>query len=353
MRKFVRRALDSLAYRISVRLRGLEEEGRQRSAPDASMALLQQIAMMQGVYHQMGRAPVERLQLLAGRAAALAVQQRLHIRDLSDVEFRVFSQFGEDGIIEWLVSRLPEIPRSFVEFGVENYVESNTRFLLQNRGWKGLVFDGSEAHMATLRADELYWRHDITGVPAFITAENIDGLISSNGFVGELGILSVDIDGNDYWVYEAIRCVDPWIVIMEINGVFGDTKSFTVPYAPDFSRLNAHYSGQYFGCSIAAARRICEQRGYVYLGSSTSGVNAFFLRKNLAPQVLPAIECVKTWAARHRDSRTAAGELDFVRGLGRYNLIADMPVVDLESGRTVPIRELGQLYSDAFLRDFR
>jgi hypothetical protein len=359
MRNIIRRVLDSLAYRIAVRLRDQGGQTAAASIPapaqapvEVSPPLLQQIAIMQGVYHQMGKAPVERLQLLAGRAAALAVQQRNKVRDLSDVEFRVFSQFGEDGIIEWLVSRLPEIPRSFVEFGVENFMESNTRFLLQNRGWKGLVFDGSETHMGTLRADEMYWRYDITGVPAFITAENIDHLISSNGFGGDLGILSVDIDGNDYWVLDAIKCVNPWIIIMEINGVFGDLKPFTVPYAPAFSRLDAHYSGQYFGCSIAAARKICEERGYIYIGSSTSGVNAFFLRKDLAPQVVPAIERVKTWPARHRDSRNAAGELDFVRGLGRYELIADMPVVDLETGNVVPIRSLGSLYSEEFLRDF-
>ena len=116
-------------------------------------------------------------------------------------------------------------PRSFIEFGVESFAEANTRFLIENRGWRGLVLDGNKDYMEALRKDALYWRHDLTAVPAFITAENINGLIRDADFAGSIGILSVDIDGNDYWVLEAIDCVDPAIIICEINGVFGDLRA--------------------------------------------------------------------------------------------------------------------------------
>jgi len=291
--------------------------------------------------------------LLNGRISSLLVGQLEQLDSLADCEFRVHSQWGEDGIIEWLIQQLPEIQRSFVEFGVENFAEANTRFLLENRGWKGLVLDGNEAYMNGLRSSTLYWRHDLTAVPAFVTAENINDLITDAGFAGELGILSVDIDGVDYWVLKAIECVNPSIIIAEINGVFGDLKPFTVPYRPDFDRFGAHYSGQFFGMSVAAAIKLCGERGYTYVGSNSNGVNAFFVRNDLARSVTGKINHVKTWAQRHRDSRNIAKELDFRRGLEKYELIKDLPVVNLETDELCPVSDLGPLYSDAFLEDFK
>ena len=218
---------------------------------------------------------------------------------------------------------------------------------------EGLIFDGNNGYMEALRQEALYWRHDLTAVPAFITAENINGLIRDADFSGSIGILSVDIDGNDYWVLEAIDCVDPAIIICEINGVFGDLRAISVPYRPDFQRMDGHYSGQYFGCSIEAARRLCSRKGYSFLGTNTNGVNTFFVRDDLAPPILAAIEDVCAWAPRHRDSRNLDGKLDFTRGLARYDLVADMPVVDLDNNVLVPLHSLRPLYSEAFLKDFR
>ena len=296
---------------------------------------------------------LDRSLLLQGRIAAMQLAARDMIRHLGAVEFRVTSQWGEDGIIEWLCQRLPGISRSFIEFGVECFAEANARFLIENRGWRGLVIDGSESHMRNLRKEALYWRHDLTAVNAFVTVENINKLITDAGFAGELGILSIDIDGNDYWVLEAIACVKPAILICEINGVFGDLQPFTIPYRPDFRRLEAHYSGQYFGCSVAALKMLCTRRGYTFVGTNTNGVNAFFVRNDLADSIIKSIGEIRAWAPRHRNSRNVSGELDFTRGLARYELIADMPVIDLRTDRLVAIRDLQPLYSDAFLEDFR
>ncbi len=295
---------------------------------------------------------VDRSLLLQGRIAGQQLAQRDKIRDLGDVEFRVYSQWGEDGITEWLCQKLPGMPRSFVEFGVESFSEANCRFLLENRGWRGLVMDASHSYMEGLRREALYWRRDLTAAPAFITPENINKLITENGFAGEIGILSVDIDGNDYWVLDAIECVKPAIIICEINSVFGDLRAVTVPYLPDFDRMKAHYSGQYFGCSVGALKSLCTRKGYRFIGTSTSGVNAFFVRNDLAEPILSSIADIRIWPAGHRDSRNRAGELDFTRGMGRFELIKEMPVVDLESGKTLPLRDLQPLYSERFLQDF-
>jgi hypothetical protein len=371
MKSLVRRGIDSLAHRIAARLaaedsplwgafrravpvvenepiRGWFQDAARVQAKD-----LVKILANQAPGNSQNKFVLDRVILLAGQIAARQLHGQAKLAHLGEAEFRVTSQWGEDGIIEWLCAKLPGLPRSFVEFGVQNYTEANTRFLLQNRGWKGLILDADDSYMQQVRADEIYWKFDLSAVSAMVTAENIDHLISSHGFAGDLGILSVDIDGNDYWVLRAISCVNPGIIIMEINGVFGDLKAITVPYRPDFARLDAHYSGQYFGCSILAARQLCKERGYTYLGTNTNGVNAFFVRDDLAPAVVGSLEEVRTWPARHRDSRAPDGKLDFVRGLQKYDLIKGLPIYDVTENQLVEISELGELYSPVYLADFR
>ena len=214
--------------------------------------------------------------LLQGAQAAFAVRQMNKLSSLGDAEFKVFSQFGEDGIIEWLISRLSDIPRSFVEFGVEDYTESNTRFLLRNRNWRGLVMDGSAANIDRVRGYHSFWKHDLTAVAAFIDRDNINGLIADNNFGGQLGVLSIDLDGNDYWIWETTAAVSPWIVIVEYNAVLGDVQPITIPYDSSFIRGHAHRSNLYFGSSIKALEHLGEVRGYSLVGTNRAGHNAFF-----------------------------------------------------------------------------
>lgn len=350
---WVKTLADALASRITNRNSPAAEFKNGVGAQPPDTTVLSHILGQQGMlmYHFMDRS--NRALLLQGRIASLHLSTRDRIGTLADVEFRVSSQWGEDGIIEWLCQKIPQIPRSFVEFGVENFSEANTRFLIENRGWRGLVIDGNEEYMRSLRDNPLYWRHDLTAVSAFVTAENINELITTHGFDGELGILSVDIDGNDYWVLNAIDCVRPAIIICEINGVFGDLHAVTVPYRPDFQRLEAHYSGQYFGCSLAAAQMLCARKGYTFVGTNSTGVNAFFVREDLAGPAVSSVREIRAWAPRHRDSRNIHGQLDFARGISRYELVADLPVVDLSTDRLVALRDLWPLYSDKFLEDFR
>jgi hypothetical protein len=187
---------------------------------------------------------------------------------LRDAEFRVFSQWGEDGILDWL-TRIVAMPRKvFVEFGVEDYTEANTRFLLTQRGWSGLVLDGSEQNVARIRRDEIFWRHPLAAAAAFITRENINDLIASNGIIGPIGILSVDIDGNDYWVWEAITAVEPAIVVCEYNAIFGPARSVTVPYDAAFQRAHAHWSHLYAGASLAALVALGKRKDLAFIGTN-------------------------------------------------------------------------------------
>jgi hypothetical protein len=292
----------------------------------------------------------ERTARLCGRLAAFEVQRMEEIDTLADVEFQVYSQFGEDGIIEWLVTKLDLQNKTFVEFGVENYLEANTRFLLLNRNWTGLVLDGNSKNMEYLRSSSTYWRNDIQAQAAFITVENIRELIERNGFFGPLGILSIDLDGNDYWILKELDGLRPDILILECNPVFGDRHAVTVPYDPKFKRFRSHDSGLLFGASIAALRELAESRGYEFLGTCSNGLNAFFVRADLAHKLAGKLRRRIAWPAIHRDSRTPDGELSFVRGKDRFDLISDCEVHCCRTNRRVRLRDLGAPYSADWLR---
>src|ERR1700753_4111261 len=135
-----------------------------------------------------------------GKLLALANASR-NITELEEAEFQVFSQRGEDGILQYIISKIPIPNRIFIEFGVEDYTESNTRFLLMNNNWSGLVIDGGKDNIKFIKSDFIYWKYDITAVHSFITKDNIDALISGYTDCRDIGLLSVDVDGNDYWIW--------------------------------------------------------------------------------------------------------------------------------------------------------
>jgi hypothetical protein len=210
-------------------------------------------------------------------------------RSLQESEFKVFSQWGEDGIIQALVREVPVPHRVFVEFGVENYTEANTRFLLLNCGWRGLVMDGDRAQVEQILASREHWMFDLRVAHAFVTRGNINALLREHDVTGDIGLLSIDIDGNDYWIWEAIEGVTPAIVVAEYNYRFGPTAAVTIPYRDDFSRFEAHPSWIYYGASLAALCLLAERKGYDFVGCGRAGVNAFFVRKDLRPASVPAL----------------------------------------------------------------
>ena len=268
-----------------------------------------------------------------------------HMGTLSEAEFCGFSQWGEDGIIDWLVSRIPELPKTFVEFGVENYIESNTRLLLQMHNFKGLVLDASDNNVNSISSSGLAWRYNLSAKCDFINVSNINSLISLSGFEDDIGLLSIDLDGNDYWVWEAIVVVKPGIVVIEYNAVFGDLHHVTVPYRADFQRTKAHYSNLYFGSSLLALISLGCKKGYTFIGTTSSGVNAFFVRNDLTPDVLSNIKSINAYPSLIRESRDSDGKLTYLSGLARCKLIIDCSLWNLDTLDTTSIRKLGAIYS--------
>jgi hypothetical protein len=253
---------------------------------------------------------------------------------IAHYEFKVFSQWGDDGIIQYLVNRIDISNKTFVEFGVENYAESNTRFLLINNNWSGLVMDGSASNIEQIKQSDLYWKYDIKALNAFVSCENINELILSYGFAKNVGILSIDIDGNDYWIWEAITVIDPVIVIIEYNSIFGPDRPWTIPYRPDFDRTAAHYSNLYFGSSLLALCDLAEKKGYYFVGCTSSGNNAYFVRKDKIGPVRTQEPHIGFVLSKFRESRSADGGLTYVAGEERLAALKGMPVFNTRKLQT-------------------
>jgi len=253
----------------------------------------------------------------------------MDVNDINFNEFQVFSQWGEDGIIQFLLRKMPSTPKRFIEFGVEDYVESNTRFLLINNNWSGLVFDGSKENINKITNSDLYWRHDLTAKKAFITRENINDLIKESGFSGEIGILSIDIDGNDYWVWDAINNVDAAIVVIEYNHRFGPTELKTVPYDPKFERSTAHYSMLYAGASVALLAKLADKKGYDLVGTGSNGNNAFFVKKSLRPNELKKKTPQEAYhQGKFREARNKKGLLSYISLDEELKLLEHLPTIN-------------------------
>ncbi|MDT7541497.1 MAG: hypothetical protein QOE33_1401 [Acidobacteriota bacterium] len=210
-----------------------------------------------------------------------------------DVQFRSFSQNGEDGILLYIFSLVGTTNKRVVEICAGDGVECNAANLIINHGWRGLLFDGDEGNISRGRA--FYARHKDTWisppqlVQAWITRDNIDRLISEHGFAGEIDLLSLDIDGNDYWVWEAIECARPRVVVVEHNSFAGPEVSATIPYREDFV-ADVSQSPPYLGATLPAFVKLARRKGYRLVGGERLGFNAFFVRDGLGEVVLPEVE---------------------------------------------------------------
>ncbi|MBN4076894.1 hypothetical protein JYT48_01300 [Mariprofundus ferrooxydans] len=260
--------------------------------------------------------------------------------NFSDYEFQVYSQWGEDGLIQYLIRQVEIENPVFIEFGVEAYAESNTRFLLMNNNWSGLVIDGSEKNIASIKQDPIYWRYNLKAECAFIDQGNINDIIEKNGIAGDIGLLSVDIDGNDYWVWDAIDSISPRIVICEYNSIYGFEAQVTVPYDPHFYRTRAHFSNLYWGASIGALTSLAGSKGYALVGSNSAGNNLFFVRHDVMGRLKEITPQEAHTVSQFRESRDEGGNLTLLPFEARISVIKEMPLVNLADHKQYLIKEL-------------
>ena len=216
----------------------------------------------------------------AGLAYDLLTEKRLaNEKCLERYGYKVYSQNDEDGIIEEIFNRIGTTNKTFVEFGVQNGLECNSHYLL-HRGWNGLWIEGSDECVKDIAArfQPVLRGGKLKVCRAFITRDNIDAIIATSGIKGQIDLLSIDIDGNDYHVWQAIKSVQPRVVIIEYNAKFPPTYAWIMPY----NERHAWDGSDMQGASLKAYEILGQEIGYRLVGTNLSGVNAFFVKEELA-----------------------------------------------------------------------
>jgi hypothetical protein len=215
---------------------------------------------------------------------------------IKQVGFKVFSQTDEDGILLYIFSIIGSTSMTCVEICAGDGFECNTANLIIMHGWQGLLVDGNEANVK--RGVEFYNSNPHTYifppkyVYSWITRDNVNSVIKTNGFEGDIDHLSIDLDGVDYWIWDAINVIKPRVVVVEYNAILGPDKSLTVPYSDVFNALEhpkTNGMANYYGASLTAFIKLARAKGYRLVGCNRYGYNAFFIRKSLGEKEIPEV----------------------------------------------------------------
>ncbi len=204
--------------------------------------------------------------------------------------FKVFSQFEEDGKLLYIFSILGMGNKTFVDLGSNDCVNSNCANLAVHFNWKGLFVDGDknliEIGKKFYKKTPNFWSYKPKFVHAFLTKKNVNNIIQTEGFEGEIELLSIDIDGNDYWIWESLEIIQPKVVIIECQLAFG-LEEKVIPYREDFKE-DVRNSDNY-GASALALQKLGKQKGYRLVGANEYGNNLFFIKNGLAEVQLPEV----------------------------------------------------------------
>lgn len=209
---------------------------------------------------------------------------------LDETGFRVFSQFDEDGRLLFIFAVLGVHTGVFVDIGAADGVNSNCANLAVNFGWDGVFLDADLANIE--RGRKFYathpdtWAYPPRFVHATVTRENVNALLEAAGVAGDVDFLSIDIDGNDYWIWDAIHCITPKVVMIETHVEFG-LRSIVVPYDADYVPPGKH--PHYHGASPPAMAKLADRKGYRLVGANQYGFNTIYVRRGLGEAALPEV----------------------------------------------------------------
>lgn len=189
---------------------------------------------------------------------------------MKNFEKRIYSQNGEDGIIDHIFKTIGTTNKIAVEFGVSaggGGIQTNTRYIAE-QGWKTFWYDIEDAKDIP---------PNCTFKKTFLTKENIEEVFKNSSIPIEFDLLSIDVDGNDYHLRQALKSYNPRVYIMEYNGYFNSTCNYIMEY-----NENYRWRGQRnFGASLFAYTKQANELGYDLIYCESRGVNAFFIRKDL------------------------------------------------------------------------
>ena len=258
------------------------------------------------------------------------------ITDLTETEVKIFSQNGEDGIIDYLLHRLKLDKKNFVEIGVGNYRESNTRFLYNRYYPKGLIVDHVDDMEKKVKPFVNFWKGDLRISNKQINSENILDLLK-NGCDYEIDLFSIDIDSIDYWIIKKLEKNISKIFVAEYNPIFGSELEVTVPNISGFERSKYHYSYLCYGMSLKALINLMDQKGYYFIGTNLQKINAFFILKefkkeNFFPKI--KIKSLDNYTNSNiRDSRDRNDHLSYLTGDKKLKEIEECEVINLKDNK--------------------
>jgi len=221
-------------------------------------------------------------------------------QNFRDVGWGLYSQHDEDGILLYIFSRIGIKTHRAVEMCAGDGIECNVANLILNHRWTALLVDGNSDNIEVARAfyksrpETRHWGPDIK--QAWLTRDNVNQLLSDAGYVGEVDLLSLDVDGNDYWLWQALTVIEPRVVVLEYNHLHGPYVSVSVPYRDNFVAEFSKYGSDYAGASLAAFIKLGRSKGYRYVGSNTIGTNAFFVRDDISTDLLPEADPLQAFS---------------------------------------------------------
>lgn len=266
---------------------------------------------------------------------ALARNNYSKIKNLFEADYKVFSQTGEDGILDFLIYSLQIQKPTFIEIGVGNYRESNTRYIFERYNSKGIIIDKVSNFKKKVSENIKLWKGDLEIIDIMVDSDNINKIISSRKFIKELDIFSLDIDGIDYWIIDKLPKNISKIFVAEYNPIFGASIEVTVPNIKNFDRSKYHYSYLCYGMSLVALIKIMKTKNFVFVGTNLACHNAFFVSNDFLSDIkieLPQENKLNKFMLNNfRDSRSKEGKMNYLSDLERLNEIKNCTVVDLSS----------------------
>jgi hypothetical protein len=227
---------------------------------------------------------------------ARLVREGKPLPTFGDVGFKVYSQCDEDGTLLFLFAVLGSKSKTSVEICAGDGRECNTANLIRNHGWYGLLVDGNK--QAVDRGAQFFATSRDTYVfpPKFvcswITRGNVNALLQEHGFQGEIDLLSLDLDGIDWWIWQALDVVSPRVVVLEYQDILGAERSWTVPYDDNFDASRFSKTNEmpnFAGASLAAFVKLGRSKGYRLVGVNRYGFNAFFVRNGVGDDLIPEV----------------------------------------------------------------
>jgi hypothetical protein len=262
--------------------------------------------------------------------------------NVRSLEFQVFSQFGEDGILNFLCEKLKISKPRVLEIGVEDFQECNSRFLAYSRNASIVAVDKYPLHEKFLSESNLRWKNTIEAWTCDVNPDNINEIYHrAEDLIGTIDIFSLDIDGVDFWVLKNLEVLNAKILVLEFNALFGSNKSVSVPYEDNFDRTSKHFSNKYYGCSLTALIGEAGRKNYQFIGTNRACNNAFFIKKNLLDQNVFELEKLNNYVdLTFRESRNMDGSLTYFSSTYELQILSEMYLIETNSNKLIKIKDL-------------